>query len=216
MSVETQQGRRRFLANSAMAIAAAHLGAIGCAAPEARPRAAAPTVGKGSVMAFDSIRHLDAGVLNVGYVDVGPPDGSPVILLHGWPYDIHSFVDVVPLLTAKGYRVIVPHLRGYGTTRFLSADTFRNGQPAALAQDAIDLMDALKIDRAVLAGFDWGARTADVVAAYVSNNPVPAGELPNLISDVHAALGRVGGAPEQPPTAGCDCREPTRLYSLLA
>ncbi|MFG1920094.1 alpha/beta fold hydrolase [Micromonospora sp. NPDC048898] len=111
------------------------------------------------------MRQVDAGVLTIGYVDAGPPDGPAVILLHGWPYDIHSFVDVVPLLTDAGYRVVVPHLRGFGTTRFLSDDTMRNGEPAALGLDLIALMDALQIDTAKLAGFDWGARTADVVAA---------------------------------------------------
>ncbi|MEV1154707.1 alpha/beta hydrolase [Micromonospora chokoriensis] len=111
------------------------------------------------------MRQVDAGVLNVGYVDAGPPDGPAVILLHGWPYDIHSFVDVVPLLTAAGHRVVVPYLRGYGTTRFLSDDAVRNGEPAAMGLDLVALMDALHIDSAKLAGFDWGARTADVVAA---------------------------------------------------
>ncbi|MEU8219806.1 alpha/beta hydrolase [Micromonospora taraxaci] len=111
------------------------------------------------------MRQVDAGVLNVGYVDAGPPDGPAVILLHGWPYDIHSFVDVVPLLTAAGHRVVVPYLRGYGTTRFLSDDAVRNGEPAAMGLDLVALMDALQIDSAKLAGFDWGARTADVVAA---------------------------------------------------
>ncbi|MEU7773528.1 alpha/beta hydrolase [Micromonospora taraxaci] len=111
------------------------------------------------------MRQIDAGVLNVGYVDAGPPDGPAAILLHGWPYDIHSFVDVVPLLTAAGYRVVVPYLRGYGSTRFLSDDAVRNGEPAAMGLDLIALMDALHIDSAKLAGFDWGARTADVVAA---------------------------------------------------
>ncbi|MFG3640902.1 alpha/beta fold hydrolase [Micromonospora sp. NPDC047762] len=114
---------------------------------------------------FTDLRQIDAGVLNVGYVDAGPPDGDAVILLHGWPYDIHSFADVVPLLTAAGKRVVVPYLRGYGTTRFLSDDTMRNGEPAAMGLDLIALMDALNIDTAKLAGFDWGARTADVVAA---------------------------------------------------
>ncbi|MGC4811052.1 alpha/beta fold hydrolase [Micromonospora sp. DT228] len=114
---------------------------------------------------FGDVRQVDAGVLTVGYVDAGPSDGPAVILLHGWPYDIHSFVDVVPLLTDAGYRVVVPYLRGYGTTRFLSDDTMRNGEPAAMGLDLIALMDALKIDTAKLAGFDWGARTADVVAA---------------------------------------------------
>lgn len=114
---------------------------------------------------FTDVRQIDAGVLNVGYVDAGPPDGPAVILLHGWPYDIHSFVDVVPLLTAAGHRVVVPYLRGHGTTRFLSDDAVRNGEPAAMGLDLVALMDALHIDSAKLAGFDWGARTADVVAA---------------------------------------------------
>src|SRR5918994_6980548 len=111
------------------------------------------------------LRQIDAGVLNVGYADTGPADGSPVILLHGWPYDIHTYVDVAPLLASAGYRVIVPFLRGYGTTLFLSRDTFRTGQPSALARDAIALMDALKIDKAIVGGCDWGARTADIIAA---------------------------------------------------
>jgi pimeloyl-ACP methyl ester carboxylesterase len=117
------------------------------------------------VTAFGPIRQIDAGVLNVGYVDAGPPDGPAVVLLHGWPYDIHSFAEVTPLLTAVGYRVIVPHLRGFGTTRFLSDETFRNGEQAALALDVTSLMDALEVDKAIVAGFDWGARTADIVAA---------------------------------------------------
>ena len=112
-----------------------------------------------------TVSQIDAGVLNVGYVDDGPADGPAAVLLHGWPYDIHSYVDVIPLLTAAGYRVIVPYVRGYGTTRFLSDETFRNGEQAALALDAVALMDALGIDTAVVAGFDWGARTADIVAA---------------------------------------------------
>ena len=110
------------------------------------------------------LKQIAAGVLSVGYVDVGLADDRPVILLHGWPYDIHSFVDVVPLLASAGYRVIVPYLRGYGTTRFLSSDAFRNGQQAALAVDVVALMDALEIDKAVVAGFDWGARTANIMA----------------------------------------------------
>jgi pimeloyl-ACP methyl ester carboxylesterase len=114
---------------------------------------------------FESVQQIDAGLLNVGYVKAGPSDGPTVVLLHGWPYDIHSYVDVAPVLSAHGYRVVVPYLRGYGTTRFRAAETFRNGQPTALAVDAIALMDALEIEQAVLAGFDWGARTADIVAA---------------------------------------------------
>jgi pimeloyl-ACP methyl ester carboxylesterase len=115
--------------------------------------------------ALAPLKQIDAGVLNVGYAEAGPSNGRTVILLHGWPYDIHSFVDVTPRLASAGYRVIVPYLRGYGTTSFLSSETFRNGQPSALALDAIALMDALNIDSAIVAGFDWGARTADIVAA---------------------------------------------------
>jgi pimeloyl-ACP methyl ester carboxylesterase len=114
---------------------------------------------------FGPVEQIDAGVLNVGYVDSGPADGPPVVLLHGWPYDIHAYADVTPLLAAQGHRVIVPHLRGYGTTRFLSDETLRNGEQAALAVDVTVLMDALEIEQAVIAGFDWGARTADIVAA---------------------------------------------------
>jgi pimeloyl-ACP methyl ester carboxylesterase len=114
---------------------------------------------------FGTLSQIDAGQLNVGYVDAGPDDGPAVVLLHGWPYDIHSFVEVAPLLTAAGCRVIVPYLRGYGTTRFLSDDTPRNGEQAALATDTIALMDALAIEKAVVAGFDWGARSADILAA---------------------------------------------------
>ena len=114
---------------------------------------------------FPPLKQIEAGVLNVGYAEVGPAGGKPVVLLHGWPYDIHSYVEVAPLLAAKGYRVLVPYLRGFGTTSFLSADTFRNGQPGAVARDAIAFLDALKIEKAVLGGFDWGARTAAIVAA---------------------------------------------------
>ena len=111
------------------------------------------------------IKEIDAGVLSVGYAETGPADGPAVVLLHGWPYDIHSYTDVRPLLAAEGYRVIVPFVRGFGTTRFRSSQTMRNGQPAAVAADVIDLMDVLSIDRAVLGGFDWGARSANIVAA---------------------------------------------------
>ncbi|NIF23765.1 alpha/beta hydrolase [Pantoea sp. Acro-835] len=114
---------------------------------------------------FDNVKQIHAGVLNVGYVDIGPRNGPAVFLLHGWPYDIHSYEKVAPQLAAQGYRVIVPYLRGYGSTRFLSADTPRNGQPSAMARDMVSLMDALHIQKAVFAGFDWGARTADIVAA---------------------------------------------------
>jgi pimeloyl-ACP methyl ester carboxylesterase len=111
------------------------------------------------------VRQIDAGPLNVGYVDTGPTDGRPVLLLHGWPYDIHTYADAAPVLAEVGYRVVVPFLRGFGTTRFRSGDAVRNGQQAALAADVIDLMDALRIESAILAGCDWGARTANVVAA---------------------------------------------------
>jgi pimeloyl-ACP methyl ester carboxylesterase len=113
---------------------------------------------------FSEIKQINAGLLNVGYVEEGPADGTAVILLHGWPYDIHSYVDVAPLLASKGYHVIVPYLRGYGTTRFLSDQTMRNAQQSAVGLDIINLMDALKIQKAIIAGFDWGARTADVMA----------------------------------------------------
>ncbi len=121
--------------------------------------------GAGTNTAFGPLKQIAAGLLDVGYVEAGPAEGPAVILLHGWPYDIHSYVDVAPLLAAKGYRVIVPYLRGYGTTRFLSAETLRNGQQSVVAVDAIALMDALEIEKAIVAGFDWGARTADILAA---------------------------------------------------
>lgn len=115
-------------------------------------------------MSAVQLKQVDAGVLNVGYIDAGPQDGRAVVLLHGWPYDIHSYDDVVPILSASGYRVIVPYLRGYGATRFLSNETFRNGEQLIFAVDTIALMDALKIDRAIVGGFDWGARAADILA----------------------------------------------------
>jgi pimeloyl-ACP methyl ester carboxylesterase len=114
---------------------------------------------------FGALKQIDAGLLRVGYAEAGPVDSPAVILLHGWPYDIHTYVDVTPLLAAAGYRVIVPYLRGYGTTRFLSAATFRNGQQSALGVDVVALMDALGLERAIIAGCNWGARTAGVMAA---------------------------------------------------
>jgi pimeloyl-ACP methyl ester carboxylesterase len=147
---------RRLLLGAAAAIAAGS-GAL-------RP-AAAQSGGVTPAASFGALKQIDAGELNTGYAEAGPAGGPPVILLHGWPYDIHAFVDVVPLLAARGYRVIVPHLRGHGTTRFLSDATFRNGQQSAVALDIIALMDALRIPKAVIAGFDWGARTACVMAA---------------------------------------------------
>jgi pimeloyl-ACP methyl ester carboxylesterase len=156
------QERRRFLGAAAMTIAAAELAIIG--STEAQAQHPSPTGTRGA-NTFGPLKHLDAGVLNIAYAEAGRADGRPAILLHGWPYDIHSFVDVAPLLASAGYRVIVPYLRGYGSTRFLSTDTLRNGQPSALAVDVVALMDALKIEKAILAGFDWGARTAAIVAA---------------------------------------------------
>jgi pimeloyl-ACP methyl ester carboxylesterase len=126
-----------------------------------------PAVKPGTNTGFSpsSLKQIDAGLLNVGYVEVGPPNGPVVLLLHGWPYDIYSFVDVAPLLAGSGYRLIIPYFRGYGSTRFLSQTSFRNGQPSAIATDMIALLDALRIEKAVVAGFDWGARTANIMAA---------------------------------------------------
>ncbi len=142
------------------------LAALGLAAlPFAASRASAAQAGAGANASFGALKQVAAGDLSIGYAEAGPANGKPVVLLHGWPYDIHSFVEVAPLLAAAGYRVIVPHLRGYGTTRFLSNDIVRNGQQAVFAVDVIALMDALKIPAAIVAGFDWGARTANIVAA---------------------------------------------------
>jgi pimeloyl-ACP methyl ester carboxylesterase len=163
---ELAQDRRRFVSTAAMALAATRLGMIGPAKRQSsKAQPTVPTVKPGTNTSFASVKQIDAGLLNVGYVEVGPAQGRPVILLHGWPYDIYSYVDVAPRLASAGYRVIVPYLRGYGTTRFLSSDTFRNGQPSALALDTIALMDVLKIPKAVIGGCDWGARTANIVAA---------------------------------------------------
>jgi pimeloyl-ACP methyl ester carboxylesterase len=158
--------RRRFLGTASLTLAAAQLVMFGSTDVHGSDaRATGRAVGSGENPSFGPLKQNDAGVLNVGFAEAGPVDGRPVLLLHGWPYDIHSFVDVAPLLAAAGYRVIVPHLRGCGTTRFLSSSTFRNGQPSALATDVVALMDALAIRQAILAGFDWGARTAAIVAA---------------------------------------------------
>jgi pimeloyl-ACP methyl ester carboxylesterase len=162
MSEEINHDRRRLLGTAVLTVAAAQLDMIGSA--DAQSRTINP-IKPGTNTSFSALKQIDAGVLNVGYAEAGPADGPPVILLHGWPYDIYSFVDVTPLLASAGYRVIVPYLRGYGSTRFLSSGTFRNGQPSAVALDLIALMDALKIQKATLAGFDWGARTANIVAA---------------------------------------------------
>ncbi len=167
MSEEINHDRRRFLGTAALTIAAAELlmtGSADAQSGKAKP-ADAPTTEPGTNTSFGPLKQIDAGLLNIGYAEAGPSGGPVAILLHGWPYDIHSFVDVAPLLAAAGYRVIVPYLRGYGTTRFLSRETFRNGQQSVVALDIVALMDALKIQKAILAGFDWGARTADIIAA---------------------------------------------------
>ena len=160
--------RRSFLGTVAATVTAAGAGVTALAksgAATASSKTLLPTRPGANTWFASPLRQVNAGLLNVGYIEAGPATGPAVLLLHGWPYDIFSFADVTPVLAAAGYRVIVPYLRGYGSTRFLSSETFRNGQPAALANDIVDLMDALKIQKATLAGFDWGARTADIVAA---------------------------------------------------
>jgi len=158
------QSRRYLLGAAAVTAAAGQFGILSPANAQSA-KAALPVIKPGTNVSFGLLKHINAGLLNVAYAEAGPADGPPVILLHGWPYDIHSFVDVTPLLASAGYRVLVPYLRGYGATRFLSSESFRNGQPSALAPDVIEFMDALRIEKAVLAGFDWGARSADIVAA---------------------------------------------------
>jgi pimeloyl-ACP methyl ester carboxylesterase len=164
MFEEINNSRRRFFGTAAMTIAAAQLGVLGSADAKTKP-ADLPTVKPGTNTSFAALKQIDAGLLNVGYAEAGPSSGPAVILLHGWPYDIYSFVDVAPLLASAGYRVIIPYLRGYGTTRFLSGQTLRNGQQSVVAIDIIALMDALKLQKAIIAGFDWGARTANIIAA---------------------------------------------------
>jgi len=161
MTQQIDHDRRQFFGMAAMSVAAAEFAMSTSASADPSPtatRAAGHT-------SLGPVKQINAGDLNVGYAEAGPANGPAVLLLHGWPYDIHSFVDVAPILAAKGYRVIVPHLRGYGTTRFLSDATVRNGEQAVVAVDAIALMDALHIKRAIVAGFDWGARTANILAA---------------------------------------------------
>ena len=153
MHQTVNDGRRRFLGTTALTLAAAPFASL-----RRSPRA------PGASSSFGSLKEIDAGLLRVGYAEAGPATGPAVVLLHGWPYDIYSFVDVAPILARSGYRVIVPYLRGYGTTRFRARDTFRNGQPSALALDTVALMDALRIDTAIIGGFDWGARSAAIVA----------------------------------------------------
>jgi pimeloyl-ACP methyl ester carboxylesterase len=167
MSEHIDYNRRHFSCTLAMTVAAAELGLITSANSQGgntKPKQL-PAITPGTNTSLGALKQINAGPLSVAYADVGPADGAPVVLLHGWPYDIHSFVDVAPLLAQAGYRVIVPYVRGYGTTRFLASDTPRNGQQAVVAVDVIDLMDALKIQKATIAGFDWGARSANIVAA---------------------------------------------------
>jgi pimeloyl-ACP methyl ester carboxylesterase len=161
-----QLQRRRFFGLAAMTVAAVELGATSLAnAQSAAAGSSGNSQGRpGGHTKFAALKQVDAGVLNIGYAEDGPANGPVVLLLHGWPYDIYSYVDVAPILADAGYRVIIPYLRGYGTTRFLSSETPRNGQQAALAVDMIALMDALKIETAIVAGYDWGARTADIMA----------------------------------------------------
>jgi len=161
MSEQIDQDRRRLLGTAALTIAAAEFAMLSSA--EAQSAKINP-IKPGTNTSFAPLKQIDAGVLNVGYAEAGPVNGPPVILLHGWPYDIYSFVDVAPLLASAGYRVIIPYLRGYGTTSFLSSASMRNAQQSAVGLDIIALMDALKIQKATVAGFDWGGRTADVMA----------------------------------------------------
>lgn len=163
MPTEIDHDRRRLLGATALSVVASQLGAVRSALAQNGTKGAAVSLDVGSP--FGPLKKVDAGILNVGYVDTGPDGGPVVILLHGWPYDIHTYVDVAPLLASQGYRVIVPYLRGYGTTQFRSDKALRNGQQSALAIDVIALMDALHIDKATIGGCDWGARTANIVAA---------------------------------------------------
>jgi pimeloyl-ACP methyl ester carboxylesterase len=161
-SAEIDRDRRRLLGAAAFSLAAAHIALSGSAMAQETSNSSATKPAANA--SFAPLKRIDAGVLNAAFAEAGPGEGAPVILLHGWPYDIYSFVDVAPLLAQAGYRVIVPYVRGYGVTRFLSDDAVRNGEPAALAVDVIALMDALKIGQATIGGFDWGARTANIVA----------------------------------------------------
>ena len=169
MAYEIDRDRRRFFGAAVTALAATQLDVAGQAEAQTATiptsKSSTSKTAMNAKTSFAPLKQISTGALSVGYAEAGPAGGPPVLLLHGWPYDIHGFVEVAPLLGAAGYRVIIPYLRGYGSTRFLSAAGSRNGQPAALAQDTIDLMDALKIQKAVLAGFDWGGRSADIVAA---------------------------------------------------
>ncbi|MFL5741953.1 MAG: alpha/beta fold hydrolase [Flavisolibacter sp.] len=167
MSEKIKQGRRSFLEKAALTIAGAQLGMMGATKSliNAANQPEGPSIPAHVNDFLNNLKQINAGVLNVGFVEDGPTTGPAVILIHGWPYDIYSFAEVTPLLARKGYRVICPYLRGYGSTRFLSEDSIRNGQQSAIAVDIIALMDALHIQKAILAGFDWGARTAAIIAA---------------------------------------------------
>ncbi|HEX4014377.1 MAG TPA: alpha/beta hydrolase [Candidatus Cybelea sp.] len=167
MPEQSNYDRLAFLRNAGFALAGANLSAVVPASARARNLLAAnvPSSTPGTHTSFASLKQIDAGLLNIGYAEAGPSGGQPVVLLHGWPYDIHSYVDVAPILAAAGYRVIVPFLRGYGTTRFLSSSTVRTGEQAPVALDVIALMDSLGIKQAIIGGFDWGARTAAIIAA---------------------------------------------------
>jgi pimeloyl-ACP methyl ester carboxylesterase len=164
MAAQLNHDRRGFLGTAALALAAVRL-RVAESTKQAMTISDVSRVRHGATSPpLGPVKQIDAGLLNVGYVDLGPANGRAVVLLHGWPYDIQSYAEVAPVLATKGYRVIVPYLRGYGSTHFLSAETVRNGQQAIVAVDAIALMDALKIEKAVVAGCDWGARTADIMA----------------------------------------------------
>ncbi|MGN6447285.1 MAG: alpha/beta fold hydrolase [Brucella intermedia] len=165
MSNEINHQRRRFFGIAAMTVAAVEFGVTSLASARPVGASSQPVAGAGRHTSFKTLKQVKAGVLNIGYAEAGPKDGPAVLLVHGWPYDIYSFVDVAPILASAGYRVIVPYLRGYGTTHFLSSETPRNGQQSALAVDMIALMDALEIDKAIVAGYDWGARTVNIMAA---------------------------------------------------
>jgi pimeloyl-ACP methyl ester carboxylesterase len=163
-SEQIDHSRRRFFGIAAVSAAAAQLGLTRATLAQTKS-SSLPAIKPGTNTSFGPLKQVDAGVLNVGYAEAGPANGAPVLLLHGWPYDIYSFVDVAPALASAGYRVIVPYIRGYGSTRFLAGDTMRSGQPSAVAVDMIAFMDALKIDKATIGGFDWGGRTANIIAA---------------------------------------------------
>lgn len=167
MSEQINHHRRRFFGMTAIALAAVEFGVAGAAAAQQpqSSKAVLPDAKAGSHTSFEALKQARTDVLDIGYAEAGKADGPVVLLLHGWPYDIYSFVDVAPLLASAGYRVIVPYLRGYGTTRFLDDKTPRNAQPSALAADMIALLDALEIEKAVIAGYDWGGRTANIMAA---------------------------------------------------